>query len=301
MRLALMLCLMLAALPARAWTTRTVTLTHDGLERTAILDVDEGVGDAPLLIALHGGLGSASYIRRRAGVTLAARGWAVVWPEAAGEWNDGRRDRQGRPYSTVDDVGYLTALVKSLADQGVVDPDRVFVAGPSIGGMMALRLLCEAPGLAAGFAVAIAGAPEGLECPDGPPKPLIFLHGTADRIVPPEGGPIAGDFLLAKDRGRALSAAETVAGLAARNRCAGYEETLLPDRDPGDGARVFRRDYKGCAAPLIHFVVEGGGHSWPGMRRSGLSDAVVGATAQDVSATAEIERFFEALAADRPG
>jgi hypothetical protein len=37
------------------------------------------------------------------------------------------------------------------------------------------------------------------------------------------------------------------------------------------------------------------------MRRSGLSDAVVGATAQDVSATAEIERFFEALAADRPG
>jgi polyhydroxybutyrate depolymerase len=296
-RLFLAVLVALAAAPAaRAWQTREIALVHDGLERRAILDAAPGLADAPLLIALHGGLGGADYIRRRAGVTLAGKGWAVLWPRAAEEWNDGRRDRAGAPYASTDDVGFLRALVGALAASGLVDPARVYVAGPSIGGMMVWRLLCEAPDLVAGAAIAIAGAPEGLDCPPGPARPVLYLHGTADRIVPPEGGAIAGAFILAKDRGRARPVDETVAALAARNGCAGYAETALPDRDPDDGARVLRRDYEGCAAPLVHYVVEGGGHGWPGMRRMGLAEAVVGVTAQDVSATAEIERFF--LAAD---
>ena len=285
-----------ATAPAAAVESGTLTLVHDGVERRAIVDIAPGTTDAPVLVALHGGIGSAGYIRRRAGVTLARRGWVVLWPEALDEWNDGRRDWLGRPFSEVDDVGFLRALVEALAAQGVVDPDRVFFAGPSIGGMMTLRMLCEAPDLVAGAAIAIAAAPEGAACPDGPPRPVLYLHGTDDAIVPEEGGRIAGSFLLVRDRGATEPVADTVARLAARNRCEGYEETALPDRVADDGGTVLRRDYLGCAAPLRHFVVEGGGHSWPGMRRSGLGEALIGATNQDISATAEIERFFTAIA-----
>ena len=250
---------------------------------------------------LHGGIGSAAFLRRRAGVTLAARGWAVAWPEALDDWSDGRRDADGLPFSAADDVGFLRALVDRLAAQGVVDRDRVFIAGPSIGGMMTLRMACEAPDLIAGAVVAIAALPEGLDCPGAPGAPalpMLFLHGTADRIAPPEGGRIGGDSVFVRDRGRVGAIADTVALFAARNGCDGHDETALPDRDPDDGSRAFRRDYRGCAAPLIHYVVEGGGHTWPGARALRIGAALVGATNRDFSATAAIEEFLTGLADD---
>ncbi len=304
-RVALLILSLLAAAPAAAQPaqasvaarveSRTLTFAHDGIERSAILDAAPDLADAPLLVALHGGIGSAGYIRRRANVTLARRGWAVLWPEAVDDWNDGRVDSAGRPFSRIDDVGFLRALVGALAAQGLVDPERVYFAGPSIGGMMTLRMLCDAPELVAGVAIAIASAPEGLDCPPGPPRPVLYMHGTDDEIVPEGGGRVAGNFLLARDRGRTIPVAETLEALAERNRCEGFEQVALPDRDTEDGSRVLRRDYVGCAAPLRHFVVEGGGHSWPGMRRSAMGELIIGATNQDISATAEIERFFSTI------
>lgn len=297
---ALLLCLaLLAALPARAWETRRLALDWEGARRTAILDAAPGLRDAPLLIALHGGIGSAEWIRRRAGVSLAARGWAVAWPEALDAWNDGRRDAAGRPYSETDDVGFLRALVATLAAEGLVDPARVFVAGPSFGGSMTLRVLCEAPELVAGVAAAITLMPAALDCPEeGPPVPALYLHGTEDAIMPEEGGVVGGGSLLIRDRGAVRSAAETVGVLAARNRCEGVARRPLPDRDPEDGSRVVLREHRGCAAPLLHVVVEGGGHGWPGAPLPGAARLFVGATNMDVSATRLIERFFEGLAAD---
>ncbi|MFN3615438.1 MAG: alpha/beta hydrolase family esterase, partial [Rubrimonas sp.] len=187
-------------------------------------------------------------------------------------------------------------LVGRLAEEGRVDPEQVFVAGPSIGGMMALRVACEAPDLIAGAAVAIAALPEGLDCPaDGPALPMLFLHGDADAIVPPEGGRIGGESILIRDRGRVRSIDETVGRFAVRNGCGEVVETALADRDPTDGSTVLQRVYQDCAAPLIHYVVEGGGHTWPGSRPARLGGALVGATNQDFSATRALERFFLSL------
>jgi polyhydroxybutyrate depolymerase len=291
----LLLCL-LPGLALASVETRRVEIEHEGRVRGAILDADPDLRDAPLLVALHGGIGGASLVRRRAGGTLARRGWAVLWPEADGQWNDGRLDRWGRPFAETDDVGFLRALVGELIDAGMVDPDRVFFAGPSIGGMMTLRMLCDAPDLVAGAAIAIAAQPEGLDCGDGPARPTLFLHGDADPLVPPEGGRLGGNSLLVRDRGGLRSAAETVALLSARNGCEGYAEREIGRPPPGDETRALRRDYAGCAAPLVHIVVEGGGHTWPGSRPFSAQRLFVGETSQAISATREIERFFEGLA-----
>ncbi len=276
--------------------SRTVTLVHDGVERAAIVDRRPDATGAPMLIGLHGGLAGARTVRRRAAVTLAERGWVVAWPSAIGDWSDGRRDAEGRPFNEADDVGFLRSLVARYAEVGIVDPSRVFVAGPSIGGVMALKLVCDAPDLVAGAAVAIASLPVGARCSDGPPRPVLYIHGADDGIMPPAGGPIGGGSVFARDRGSVRPVAETLAALAARNGCAGFEETRLPDLAPDDDSTVRLRVYEGCSAPLVHYIVDGGGHAWPGGRPSRLGAFIVGATNRDFSATRAVEEFFERLA-----
>ncbi|HEX2257126.1 MAG TPA: hypothetical protein VHG92_10600, partial [Afifellaceae bacterium] len=258
--------MLLLLLTAPLSAQERLSLHHDGKLRSVLIDAAPGLRNAPLVIALHGGLAGPRFVRRRAAVSLSRRGWVVAWPAAEPEWNDGRRDPDGLLYNDTDDVGFLRALVARLAQQGVVDPDKVFVAGVSLGGNMALRLVCDAPDLVRGAAVAVAALPVGLDCPpDGPAVPLLLIHGTSDPIMPPAGGRIGGDNLMIRDRGRIRSIAETAAFFARRNSCAGFREMGLPDVDNGDGARTVVREYTGCAAPLVHYVVHGGGH---GMARS---------------------------------
>lgn len=296
MRLAAIVILCLWASAAAAVDSRTITIEHDGAQRRSIVDARPDARNAPVLIGLHGGLAGARGVRRRAGLTLAERGWVVLWPSALGDWNDGRVDLWGRPYDSADDVGFLRKLVAEFAERGVADPERVFVAGPSIGGVMALHLLCHAPDFIAGAAIAIASLPAGIDCPDGPPRPVLYIHGDDDPLMPVDGGRIGGWNPLIRDRGWVRSVVDTVDLLAQRNRCSGYEETGLPDIAPDDDSTVRRREYRDCAAPLVHYIVEGGGHTWPGGPPSRLGARIVGPTNRDFSATRAVETFFEGLA-----
>lgn len=295
----LLLFLLLSALglPAQAFESRQLTLQHEDRTRQALIDAQPDVRDAPLLIVLHGGLAGPMTVRRRARVTLASKGWVVAWPSAIDDWNDGRVDHEGRPHDTADDIGFLRKMVDELSARGMVDPDRVFVAGPSIGGVMALRLLCDAPDLIAGVAVAIASFPQGTDCKPGPSRPVLYLHGTDDSIMPPEGGRIGGWNPLVRDRGFVRSVDETLQHIAARNACDGYDEAELPDRVSEDDSTTVLRTYRGCTDPVVHYVVEGGGHTWPGAAPSRLG-RWVGSTNQDFSATRAVEAFFQGIADD---
>ena len=297
MRILTVILVFLASLTqAQAFETSRITIPHDGQTREALIDMQPGVRNAPVLIALHGGIAGPNTVRRRANVTLASQGWVVIWPYALGDWNDGRRDGSGRPYDSADDIGFLRKLIDELSTRGLVDPARVFFAGPSIGGMMVLRILCEAPDLVAGAAIAISSLPAGQGCQPGPPVPTLYFHGTADGIVPPQGGRIGGDSVLVRDRGRVRPVAETLQILARRNRCSGRSEAALRDRVRDDGSTVTLRRYNGCAAPLLHYVVNGAGHTWPGSRPFRLGSGLIGETNQDISATRIIQEFFKGLA-----
>lgn len=291
MRLCLILLFCLFALPAEA---ETRTLRHDGIERHYIVDRPRESRATPALIVLHGGGGRAAQVRRHARFRLDRSGWTVVYPDGiAKRWDDGRLTADGRPLATADDAGFLAALIGALAARGEIDPERVFFAGISNGGAMSLRMACERPGLAAGIAVVAMTIPEGVPCPPRWPVPAIFILGDADPLVPFAGGPIT---LGRRDRGRVLSAEATFDAFLRANRCSGEATRSLPDRDPADGITVEATDGRGCAAPLRQIVAHGGGHTWPGARRMPLLEKVVGPTARDFSATAEIERFFTALA-----
>ena len=286
MRTLFLLVAMMLASPASA-----ETLMHDGVQRNFI--VEGSAKNAPALIVLHGGGGTGKRIRRYLKLTLADKGWVVIYPDAVKRaWNDGRHSVNGGPLRAEDDLGFLKAMVRTLADQGRINPARVHALGVSNGGAMTQRIVCQAPGLLVGAVISIMNFPVGLDCPPGQPTPMLFLLGTADPIVPFAGGPIV---VGRTDRGAVRPAMETLQFWADRNMCGQQLEVLLPDTAPDDGTRIRRLDHAFCSANLRAFIMEGGGHVWPGRLAPRAIQRVLGNPVFDIDGTAVAEEFLTTM------
>jgi polyhydroxybutyrate depolymerase len=85
-----------------------------------------------------------------------------------------------------DDIGFLTALIDEMPDYGG-DPDSIFLAGFSNGGMLAYRAACDLGDEIAGIAV-VAGAYNVSECSSTDPMPVVIVHGLLDPYIPYDGG-----------------------------------------------------------------------------------------------------------------
>lgn len=262
-----LLAAMLAPALAQPAPAAADSLRWEGERRTWRLRLPEGVERPPLILVLHGGGGRGRQIERHSDMTEAAlpAGFAVAYPDGLDRhWNDGRGDPISEAHQeNVDDVGFLLALIDRLAAEGSIDPARVYVMGISNGGMMTYRLLCEAADRFAGAIAIVAnlGAEIAPACRPSRPVPLMVINGTADPLVPYEGGPVAA---FGKERGEVLSTEATLALFAAANGCAGREQLAAPDAAPDDGVTPEHLLYRGCAAPLELWRMVGGGHGWPG-------------------------------------
>ena len=263
------------------------TLTVGGVERSYQLFVPESAKEkAPLVVVLHGRLGSAAQVREHSGFDEEAkkRGALVLYPEGIDRrWSDARQltlDPKRR-VAGPDDVGFILALIDKLIAEGRVDPARVYVAGHSNGGFMALTLLCTHAERFASVGVVAASLPK-TECAPARPVPVMLFHGTADGLVPFEGGGVGRKGA----RGWIRSNAETAQHLAAKAGCQAPVRRAPIDADAKDGTRVVVEDRAGCAAPVVNVVIEGGGHGWPG-RKPSLS-----ANTLEIDATAWLAAFF---------
>lgn len=161
--------------------------TREGVRTAIVMPAERG--PAPTVIVLHGAFSSAAWTARHYGFAeaAAARGFAAVFPQGMrGCWNDGRKPFPWR----ADDVTFLKVLAGELIAEGVAEPSRIYLAGVSNGGMMAMRMLCEASDLFAGAGTIIANMPAaiGAKCQPARPVPVVMFNGSADRWVPYVGG-----------------------------------------------------------------------------------------------------------------
>jgi polyhydroxybutyrate depolymerase len=285
--------------PAR---TDNISLSVGGRARTARLTVPaHATTDVlALVIVLHGGGGSGDKMAGYTGFDQVARvnGFAVAFPDGIdSNWNDGRaNDVSTAAKENIDDVAFIRALIDSSVSKGNIDRGRVFVTGMSNGAMMSIRLACEAADLFAGVAAVSGTGPVGLEqrCRPSTSIPLLQIHGTADPLAPYGGGTITTG---GQNRGDVISVDALADFFAMTNRCGTTPAVgSLPDTDRGDGSTITTRTWSGCNAnaPVVFWKVEGGGHTWPGERKS-LPRFLVGSTNNDVDATAEIWKFFASL------
>ena len=135
-----------------------------------------------------------------------------------------------------------------------MDPRHVFVTGISNGAMMSYRLACELSGKVAAIAP-VEGAQD-LDCHPSNSVSLIVFHGTADRLVPFDGG--ASPFRWARTA-RTPPSPSTVAFWVQQDGC-----SPAPQREQSEAVNIEK--YSGChdGAAVALYAIEGGHHIWPG-------------------------------------
>lgn len=88
--------------------------------------------------------------------------------------------------SDTDDFGFIEDMITTIKTQYNIDFQRVYAAGYSNGGMMALGLANYKSDLMAAVA-SVSGTM--LDCSNTPthPMPVLLLHGTSDAVIPYNG------------------------------------------------------------------------------------------------------------------
>jgi polyhydroxybutyrate depolymerase len=237
--------------------------------------------NAPVVMLFHGGNQSMRKIfGSNAGGTQAwpelaeAEKFLLVVPngvnlqtgDAQGDrqsWNDCRKSDAGTGANTqADDVGLMRQLIAWATSNYRVDLQRVYATGSSNGGMLTYRLAAELSDKIAAGAAFIANLPADSECrPLTRPVPMMIVNGTADPLMPWNGGEIAGE------RGKVLSAEQTVQYFLGGSS-APPQRRPIPDLNRRDNSTVTILFYPATARhPEVSFYrVDGGGHTMPSMR-----------------------------------
>ncbi|MBD2183261.1 hydrolase [Planktothrix sp. FACHB-1355] len=270
------------------------TITLQGMQRTYYLYAPPSYRSnrpMPLILAFHGGRGQGERLAQTTGFNdLADReGFIVVYPDGIDKhWNDGV-NTPGFD-SSIDDVGFVKALIDEIGRSKNIDRRRIYATGISNGGFFTLRLACEMSERIAAFAPVAATMPVKLKskCNLKKPVSILMIGGTNDRFVPWEGGQAI------KGGDEIMSVVDTFEFWKQQNACVSREQVnRLPNNAPRDGTQVESSTYSGCRAnaEVRLLTIEGGGHTWPG--GYGQPRAVVGQTSGDINASEEIWNFFK--------
>jgi polyhydroxybutyrate depolymerase len=278
------------------WSTRTVASGGD--ERCYLLYVPASYDPArptPLVVSLHGFLSNPASQALISGWHKLAdqEGFLVAYPQGTSwpqRWNGGATWNVG-----VDDVQFFRDLLDDLASVAAVDRSRVYVNGFSNGGGMTVRIACDAADQVAAIGTVAAAVVEFQDCSPTNPVPVMAFHGTADPLVPYEGGempsrPVREGAVRTRAPTHFVGVEEWTASWAEGNGCTLEPETIPPQGD------VRGVQYTPCnqGAEVILYTIEGGGHTWPG----GVPIPIVGKTTEAIDATEEMWRFFQGYERD---
>jgi polyhydroxybutyrate depolymerase len=236
----------------------------DGRPRSYILHVPpKHTGALPLVIVLHGATQGDASAESMSGMSVLGdrENFIAVYPQGTGKlvtWNAGNCCGYAQG-NNVDDVGFLRALIAKLEKGYRIDAKRIYVTGISNGAMMSYRAACEMADVVA--AVAPVEGAQNVDCRPSSPVSVIVFHGTADVLVPYNGG--STPFQIGPHR-TDTSVAETIAFWVKRDACA-------PSPKREESKQVHVDTYSACkdGTGVALYTIQGGHHMWPGLSISG--------------------------------
>ena len=218
------------------------------------------------MLVLHGGLENPAFSRLSSGMAaLADRAtFVAVFPAGTSPlFEDRLLFWHTEPKATVpadddaDDVAFLRGVLDDLARHALVDERRVFAAGLSNGGHMAMRLGCELGDRISAVAV-VAGPRLPTSFQARRPLPLMLVHGLLDPLLAYDGRQPASSPLARALAGSPSAPAAAAAWAAHNGADAAHPLHLVR------GAAT-RTTFVGPAAgEVMLWSVADGGHTWPG-------------------------------------
>lgn len=270
-----LLCGICALAAYRAMATQTgsksIKMEFGGRTRRYILHVPpnrDPTKPAALVMVLHGATQSPESAERMSHIIELAdkNGFIAVYPSGTGRganapvptWNAGFCCAYAM-VNKVDDVGFLRELIDRLERDYAVDPKRVYVTGISNGAMMSYRVACELSDKVAAIAP-VEGAQD-VDCKPTERVSLIVFHGTADHLVPFNGGTTP--FQMGSRRSD-NSVAGAISFWMKKDGCS-------PKPEHSETKEVHTDIYSGCedGAGVALYAIQGGHHIWPGTLISG--------------------------------
>lgn len=250
------------------------TVQVNGAARSFRLHVPAAYNNqpTPLVLNFHGYGSNATQEERLSAMSLKANqeGFIVAYPEGSGNpqhWGVGM-GAEGQA-----DLDFVRALIAELAKSYTIDSSRIYATGLSNGAEFSALLACDMADQIAAVASVAGGYFRAELCSPARPVAIMEFHGTSDQILPYEGIPNV-----------LLSVPEGLERWAARNGCAA-DSTVIYNKGEVKG-----EEWGNCRgnADVVLYVVDGGGHSWPG---SAIMPRVI--TTQDVNATDVMWEFFK--------
>lgn len=293
------LCLLADAAQAQRSQMQSLKFAQDGLTREFLLyqpaRIAEANGPRPLVLVIHGGAGTARGMvritKRRWNALADEHGFYVVYPQGVDKiWDFGEGPVSDRLDQSVDDLTYFRNVIEVTSRQVIIDSDRIFATGLSRGAQASFFLACNLPGQIRAVMPVATNLPTYMvnECRSGPALGMALITGTADPQVPFGGGTIT---VLGQRRDQVLSSEDTLKLWQRRNGCRGNPETQTIDANTRDSVSVSVRQWSCAGAPVRHYTVLGGGHTWPSGRQF-LPVQTVGPVSRDIDAAVEGWSFF---------
>lgn len=271
-----MYCIVLSAGTLRSqWSNKTMMVgSVSRTYRVYVPAMYNPSAPASLVITLHG-LGDNMTNFSNIGMNFIAdtANIIVVVPQALADplvgnaWNSKAGFLNIYPNPTVDDIGFINALVDSTAANYSIDQNKVYLCGFSMGGFMTNRMACESNGKFAAFGSVAGTFGAGLgACNPGKAISIVHFHGTADGTV----GYYTNNYGVKAD---------SLVNFWVNNNNCTVPGTLtnLPDLQ-SDGYTVDHYKYAGIKN-VEFFKVNGADHIWM-------------TPANDISYTIELWKFF---------
>ena len=264
--------------------TITATITHDALQREYILYVPAnytGSAAVPLVFNFHGYGSNATeqmwYGDFRSIADTA--NFIIVHPNGMLDGNGTTHFNVGWGGSTIDDLGFVSALLDSISADYNINPDRVYSTGMSNGGFMSYHLACQLSDKIAAIA-SVTGSMSPVTynaCNPKHPTPILEIHGTADGTVAYSGASFSEPIIDVLDYWVNFNNSNTTPTVIS-----------VPDINTSDGSTVDHMIYYGGDnnVTVEHLKITGGAHTW-----AGTAFASAG-TNYDIDASVEVWKFF---------